>query len=136
MKAFGGHLCSVLGLALCLMAAQGIATARAETCWQVFYVSTGESGETADEVICLTSQTEGYVRETSIFGSGAIGCNRVTVNRSGGAMDFVVDYSQCTNNSPSHSISCPSPEGDRFKCTWRMLEGDPQPSDAYLVREQ
>ncbi len=136
MKVLVCYFCSLLGLAFCLIAAQGIATARAETCWQVFYVSTGASGETADEIICLTSATEGYVRESHIFGSGVQGCNRVTVKRNGGAMDLVVDYSQCTNNSPSHSISCPSSEGDRIKCTWRMLEGDPQPSDTYLVPER
>lgn len=135
MMARAGTICSVLGLALCLFAAQGAATAQAETCWRVFYLSTGASGETPDEIICLTSPTEGYVRESHIFGSGVQGCNRVTVNRSGGAMDFVVDYSQCTNNSPSHSISCASPEGNRFKCTWRMLEGDTAPSDTYLERE-
>lgn len=136
MKALVCYVCSVLGLTLCLIAGQGIATARAETCWHVFYVSTGASGETPDEVICLTSATEGYVRESNIFGSGVQGCNRVTVNQSGGAMEFNVDYSQCTNNSPSHSISCPSPVGIRFKCTWRMLDGTTPPSDTYLVREQ
>jgi hypothetical protein len=108
-------LCSFLGMGICLVASHR-PVAAAETCWLVFYVSSGGPGDTDDEVICLTSQTEGYVRETSIFGTGAIGCNRVSVNRSGGAMDFIVDHSKCTNNSPSHSISCPSPSGDRIKC--------------------
>jgi hypothetical protein len=94
-----------LAVGICLFAKQGTATAQPETCWLVFYVSSDGPGDTPDEIICLTSQTEGYVRETSIFGSGVIDRNRVTVNRSGGAMDFIVDYSKCTNNSPSHSIS-------------------------------
>jgi len=136
MKILVGFVCSLLGLGICLAASQGTAMAQAETCWLVFYVSTGGPGDTSDEIICLTSQTEGYVRETTIFGTGAIGCNRVTVNRSGGAMDFIVDYSKCTNNSPSHSISCPSPQGDRFKCVWRMLDDSMAPSDAYLAREK
>lgn len=127
---------SFLALAICLVASEGVATAQAQTCWLVFYVSSGEAADTADEVICLTSQTEGYVRESHIFGSGVQGCNRVAVNGGGGEMVFTVDYSQCTNNSPSHSISCPTPEGDRLKCVWRMLEGDTSPSDAYIEREK
>jgi len=123
-----------LAMGICLVASQGSVMAQAETCWLVFYVSTGGPGDTPDEIICLTSQTEGYVRETT--GTGAIGCNRVTVNRIRGAMDFIVDYSNCTNNSPSHSISCPSPSGDRFKCVWRMLDDSMAPSDAYLVPEK
>ncbi len=134
MKTLLGFVCSLLVLGIYAAASPTTATA-AEACWLVFYVSSGPS-DTPDEVICLTSQTEGYVRETTIFGTGAIGCNRVTVNRSGGAMDFIVDYSKCTNNSPSHSISCPSPQGDRFKCVWRMLDDSAAPSDAYLEREK
>ncbi len=127
-------VCSMLAVAV-YAAAPNTAAMAAESCWRVYYVSSGPP-DSPDEIICLTSQTEGYVRETTIFGSGAIGCNRVTVNRSGGAMDFIVDYSKCTNDSPSHSISCPSPQGDRLKCVWRMLEGVHEPSDAYLEQEK
>jgi len=126
-------VCSLLVFGIYAAASPTTATA-AETCWLVFYVSSG-SPDSADEVICLASPTEGYVRETSIFGD-VQGCNRVTVNRSGEAMDFIVDYSKCENNAPSHSISCPSPEGDRFKCVWRMLDNSAAPSDAYLEREK
>jgi hypothetical protein len=63
-------------------------------------------------------------------------CNRVTVNRSGEAMDFIVDYSKCGNNAPNHSISCPSTPGARLKCVWRMLDDSAAPSDAYLEREK
>ena len=134
MKALVGIVCSALALGIALVQHPGPAAAQAETCWRVFYVNT--SGDTPDEIICLTSATEGYVRETTIFGSGIEGCNKVTVNRSGGAMEFVVDYSKCTNNAPSHAISCPSPEGERIKCVWRMLDGSMEPSDAYLEREK
>ena len=128
--------CSLMIVGICLFANHGTATAQPETCWLVFYVSSGEPGDTPDEIICLTSETEGYVRETSIFGSGAIGCNRVTFDRIRDAMNFIVDYSKCTNNSPSHSIFCPPSQSDRFKCEWRMLDDNTPPSDAYLVRER
>jgi hypothetical protein len=62
--------CLIVGI--CLTAGQRTASAQ-ETCWRVFYVSSGGPGDIPDEIICLTSETEGYVRETSIFGSGAIG---------------------------------------------------------------
>jgi hypothetical protein len=51
-------------------------------------------------------------------------------------MNFIVDYSKCTNNSPSHSIFCPPSQGDRLKCVWTMLDGSMAPSDAYLEREK
>jgi hypothetical protein len=125
--------CLIVGI--CLTAGQRTASAQ-ETCWRVFYVSSGGPGDIPDEIICLTSETEGYVRETSIFGSGAIGCNRVTVDHVRSAMNFIVDYSKCTNNSPSHSIFCPPSQGDRLKCVWTMLDGSMAPSDAYLEREK
>ena len=128
-----GFLCSVLALGIYRAAAPTTAMA-ADTCWLVFYVSSGPP-DTPDEILCLTSPTEGYVRESSIFGA-VQDCNRVTVNRSGEAMDFIVDYSKCDNNAPSHSISCPSTPGARLKCGWRMLEGVHEPSDAYLEREK
>lgn len=104
MKTLLAFACSLLGMGLCLAA--GPSVAQAQTCWLVYYVSSG-APDSADEVICLSSPTEGYVRETSIFGD-VRDCNRVTVNRSGEAIDFIVDYSKCGNNAPSHSISCPS----------------------------
>ena len=53
--------------------------AQAQTCWLVYYVSSGPP-DSADEVICLSSPTEGYVRETSIFGV-VQDCSRVTLRR-------------------------------------------------------
>ena len=134
MKTLLAFACLVLGTGLYLVADQGPALAEGATCWLVYYVSSGPP-DSADEVICLTSPTEGYIRETSIFGD-VQGCNRVTVNRSGEAMDFIVDYSKCENNAPNHSISCPSTPGARLKCVWHMLDNSQQPSDAYLEREK
>jgi hypothetical protein len=132
VKTLLAFACSLLGTGLCLAA--GPSVAQAQTCWLVYYVSSGPP-DSADEVICLSSPTEGYVRETSIYGD-VQDCNRVTVNRSGEAMDFIVDYSKCGNNAPSHSISCPSTPGARLKCVWRMLDDSAAPSDAYLEREK
>jgi hypothetical protein len=134
MKILRASIYSFLGIGVCLVLSHGPTMAQAQTCWQVFYVSSGPP-DSPDEVICLSSATEGYIRETTIFGD-VQGCNRVTVNRNGGAMDFIVDYSKCNNNAPNHSISCPSPQGDRFKCTWRVLDNSQAPSDVLLLREK
>ncbi|MGZ3174077.1 MAG: hypothetical protein ACXU7G_13395 [Croceibacterium sp.] len=83
MKTLLAFACSLLGMGVCLAA--GPSVAQAQTCWLVYYVSSG-APDSADEVICLSSPTEGYVRETSIFGD-VRDCNPVTVNRSGEAMD-------------------------------------------------
>ncbi len=134
MKTLLAFACLLVATGLYLVADQRPALAEGGTCWLVYYVSSGPP-DSADEVICLTSPTEGYIRETSIFGD-ANGCNRVTVNRSGEAMDFIVDYSKCDNNAPSHSISCPSTPNDRLNCVWRMLDNSAAPSDAYLEPEK
>ena len=55
----------------------------ASACWMVFGEQQATYGRSsADEMICLKSQTSGEVIESSIFGSVG-GCSKVTVNREG-----------------------------------------------------
>jgi hypothetical protein len=101
----------------------------AEACWLHFAFLLKEPAATdgrddADELICIYSATEGYVLESpgGTLGTGVKGCNKVTVKSGGGRLLLNVDYSECTNNAPSHTISCPSIGGNTLKCvdsTWR-----------------
>jgi hypothetical protein len=132
-------ICCFLVAGSCFAARQRPAAAQnGADCWLVYWISTGENpGDMPDEIICLTSQTTGQVRESSIFGSGVKGCNRVTVGRKGGGMTLTVDYSKCSNNSPSHTISCPAPSGSRLKCQWTMADKSHADANvAYLVPEK
>jgi hypothetical protein len=61
-----------------------------------------------------------------VLGTGVKGCNKVTVKSRGGGLLLNVDYSKCTNNAPSHTISCPSIGGTTLKCV------DSKFSDSYL----
>ena len=102
----------------------------ASACWMVFGEQQATYGRSsADEMICLKSQTSGEVIESTIFGSVG-GCSKVTVNREGSEITFVLDFSNCTNNTPKHSISCPSLTGETPKCAWKWSDGSL--GDAYL----
>ena len=68
-----------------------------------------------------------------MFGTGIQGCNTVSVDHKNGGMTLIIDYSKCTNNSPSHTITCPSDKEDVIKCVLSMKPGDA--SDDYLVRQ-
>ena len=102
----------------------------ASACWMVFGEQQATYGRSsADEMICLKSQTSGEVIESSIFGSVG-GCSKVTVNREGTGTTFVLDFSNCTNDTPKHSIACPSLTGETPKCVWKW--SDNSLGDAYL----
>jgi hypothetical protein len=105
----------------------------AQTCWLVFGDEpTATSGRNdADELICMKTASTGYVLESSIFGTGVKGCNKVTINREGNGYLLRVDYSKCTNNSPNHSFSCASLAGDAVKCI-ETMEGHEGQADSYL----
>ncbi len=102
----------------------------ASACWMIFSEQQTTYGRSsADEMICLRSQTSGEVIESTIFGSVG-GCSKVTVNREGSGTTFVLDFSNCTNNTPKHWISCPSLTGETPKCIWKW--SDNSVGDAYL----
>lgn len=126
---------AMLALAVFAMTFSSAASA-AETCWSVFWKDEAPAAtDNADEVICMSSDTDGVVRESSIFGTGVEGCNKVTAKREGEAVTFVVDYSKCTNDSPSHTMGCKGLT-DVNKCIWTYTSGDyaGQTSSAYLIR--
>lgn len=111
--------------------------ARAESvCWSVFLSDQPPAAsDTADETVCMTSDTEGVVKDSSMFGSGVQGCSKVTGAQAGVGASLVVDFSKCTNDAPSHKIDCVQLR-PLSKCNWTFTSGQHagEASHAYVRR--
>lgn len=121
----------IVGLTICLIPVR----AHAE-CWGSSWRDEAPAPtDKPDEIICMSSATEGIVRESFMFGTGVEGCNKVTATHDGEAVTFAVDYSKCTNDSPSHTVACKS-LGDINQCVWTFTDGDfaGKSSTGFLVR--
>jgi hypothetical protein len=118
-------------IAAALLFPIGSASAQeASGCWLIFSEPSQTHGRSdADEMMCLKTPTSGEVTESTIFGTVG-GCSKVTVKREGGGTTFVLDLSGCNNNSPNHTISCPSLAGELPQCVWKF--DDNSTSTAYL----
>jgi hypothetical protein len=124
------RVCIAAALACPFGSASGEEAKGASACWLIFSEPSATYGRgDADEMVCLNSPASGEVLESSIFGSVG-GCSKATVRREGSGTTFVLDFSGCTNDTPNHSISCPSLAGETPKCVWKW--NDNSVSTAYL----
>jgi hypothetical protein len=88
----------------------------AQSCWMAYGGREPTPGDYEDETLCIMSDTEGFVRESTLYGTGVEGCNSIKITKGADAVSLFVDYSNCTNDSPNHTIVCPSLAGDLVKC--------------------
>jgi hypothetical protein len=124
------RVCIAAALVCPSASASGQEAQTASACWLIFSEPSATYGRSdADEMVCLNSPASGQVLESTIFGSVG-GCSKVTVRREGSGTTFVLDFSGCTNNTPTHSISCASLAGETSKCVWKW--DDNSISTAYL----
>jgi hypothetical protein len=92
-------------------------------CWGVFDPADELTVDHADEVLCVDESGHASIRESSMFGEGVKGCNVVTIRSQGDMLVIGINYKRCTNNSPSHTLTCgsPSPKGI-YSCTEVMAD--------------
>jgi len=110
----------VLGLvatvACSIISAKTSLAQSAKSCWMTFGEPEPTTADYGDEVLCIMSDTSGFVRESALYGTGVEGCNSIKITKQGGAISLFIDYSNCTNGSPNHTITCPTLSGDLVKC--------------------
>ncbi len=128
-------------LVVTAMATASIQPTRAEdTCWSVYHFDQPPNDDLiADDVICMSSETTGIVRESPTYGADIQGCNSVTAEKLGsGGGTLTVDYSKCpAKDAPSHKLACPQLKALN-KCTWTFTTGKfaGTSDDAFLPREK
>ena len=129
----------IIALSCCIAGPQTSAAQSAQSCWMVYFGRVPTPADNEDETLCIMSESSGFVREATLFGTGVEGCNSIKIIKKDGGVSLFVDYSNCTNDTPNHTMVCPSLLGDLVKCEnktdWPpdapILDPD-QVSDSYL----
>ena len=103
-------------------------------CWVVVAPDDAATLDNADEVLCVEASGHASIRESSIYGEGVKGCNVVTIRSQGGKLLIDIDYKRCTNDAPSHKLTCgaPAPSG-AYPCVQVMAGGSSQGSPVKLA---
>jgi hypothetical protein len=93
-------------------------------CWVVVDPDEDATLDNAQEVLCVDASGGASIRESSIYGEGVKGCNVVTISAQGGKLLIDVDYKRCTNNAPSHKLTCSAPaQSSAYACVLVMASG-------------
>ena len=77
-----------------------------EGCWIVIDPDDDPTFDNAQEVLCVDASGRAAIRESSYYGEGVKGCNVVTIRAQDGKFVVDVDYKRCTNDAPSHTLTC------------------------------
>jgi hypothetical protein len=93
-------------------------------CWGVLDPGEKVTVDNAQEVLCVDESGRASIRESWMFGEGVKGCNVVTIRSQGDMIVIDINYRRCTNNSPSHTLTCDSPPTKGvYRCKFVFAEG-------------
>jgi hypothetical protein len=101
-------------------------------CWGVLDPGDEVTVNNAEEVLCVDESGRAWIRESSMFGEGVKGCNVVTIRSQGDMIIIDINYRRCTNNSPSHTLTCGSPSAKGvYRCRYVFAESTDKEGTPY-----